>query len=232
VVAVVVVAASLAVVLSGALSPTSKSSGVFVAEQAAVTTAAPFVNGLAGAPWQLTLASGFLRDGPLDRSWFLPPPSNCTVRNGTLTNTTIPTSSFTGSHYSGLAEDWVLQYADSSGSTGLTVLVRDGGAASIGEWSGPDCRPGAPLGTGFIDSTAAADALMSNGGASAYISAHPTANATFSLAYVSYHSGWVLTNATFWIFAFMVNGIGGMLEAEVFANNGTVLCIGGGGPCR
>jgi hypothetical protein len=225
---VAVTAVALLLVLSGALSPGGGSTVSLASEHTAAATAAAFTNGLSGGPWQLTDALGFLGGGPVNDSQFLPHGLSCTVHNETLP--TIPAIDRSASSYHGLAQAWVFDYANPGANTGLTVLVQNGGATELGQWSGSGCTPPAPLGASLIDSTAAADAVAATAAGSAYIAEHPVVNATFILAYTSYSDGGVRANATLWTLDFRVDYTGIPLTAEVFANNGTVVCTGAGSP--
>jgi hypothetical protein len=226
--AVVVVAAVLAVVLSGALSPSSGSSVSLVSEQTAAATATHFTEGVSGGPWQLVGASGYLGSGPINVSRLLHSTPTCPVRNGTVT--TISTPAFSQPYYQGLTEIWILLYVNSGFTSALTVLVQNGAVAELGQWSASGCGIASltPLGTGLIDSTAAAQAVTTTAVGSAFIVDHPHANATYELLYTSYAAGGTSKNASLWYVLF--DATDWQLGAEVFANNGTVLCTSGARP--
>jgi len=226
----VVVAAVLAVVLSGVLAPGAGNSVTLVSEGTAAATAANFTRDVPGGPWQLTSALGFLGGGPVNTSRLLPQGISCSVRN--VTHPSIPAISPSASSYRGLAQAWLLDYANLGGTTGLSILVQAGAAVELGEWSGSDCEPGAPLTPPLIDSTVAATAVAASAYGSAFIADHPQANATFELIYTSYSAGGVQKNATFWILGFRAPPDESTfpLYAEVFASNGTIECVGTGSP--
>lgn len=221
-VVVVAVAAALAVVLTGVLSPGAGSSVSLVSEHAAVATAADFTNGIPGGPWQLTFAEGYLGGGPINSTWILPRASSCQILNRSVTTIANPFSNETA--YGGLAEVWVFAYANSGGSTGLTVVVQNGAATELGQWSGPDCRPGPPLGTDLIDSTSAAEAVTATKVGADFIANYSEPGGHYTLENDSYLDGGVEKNASFWGVVFGLNGDTFSFGALVFANNGTVYC--------
>lgn len=227
----VVLVAVLALVLTGALSPTKGATVSLVSEQGATATAANVTSGVAGGPWRLTLAVGYLGGGPINVSRLIPQSRSCSVRNATTP--VIPALAPDASYDRGLAQAWLLVYGNASGSTGLSVLVQNGGAAELGEWSGSDCRPNAPLATSLIDSTAAAGAVTATAIGANFVTDNPQANATYTLEYTSYVAGGVWKNATLWTMGFEAppDESGPTFGAEVFANNGTVLCMAGFLPC-
>ena len=223
-----VAAVVLAVVLVVLPSPGGGIMVTLASEHTAAATAARFTSGISGGPWQLTYALGFLGGGPANTSRLVPRIPSCPIRNASPPGI-IPALAPSASVYRGMAQAWLLEFANPGGTTNLAVLVENGGASELGQWSGSGCEPPAPLAPPLIDSTTAAQALATNASGSAFIAAHPQANATFILEYTSYPAGKEWKNATIWIVDFQAPPAI-PVEAEVFASNGTIECVGAGPP--
>ena len=220
----VVLVVVLVYVLSASPSSGGGTAGGLSSEQGAVSSAAPFANGITGGPWQLAWARGYLGGGPLNVWDVIPGAPPCVLHNGTVTS--FPAPAVNGSYSLGYAEAWILEYVNPATGSSLALLVDGGAVAEMGEIRGPGCLLGSALPSGLTDSTTAAQAVGRTSNATAFVTAHPKANATYVLVNFAYLRAGTLTNASGWFVQFYASpsGPSSDFSAVVFANNGTVLC--------
>lgn len=234
--AVLVVVLLLLVVILPSLSTSSGSPGSgggLASEQTAAAIAGSFTNRLAGGPWQLVDAFGSLTttETVVSISNLFPSNASCPLLDQTVAS--VELAPFNGTYESGLAEAWVFLYWASGvgGNSALGIFVQSGSAVELGEESGAGCYITTPLtlGTDLIDSTAAAQAAVATASGSTFIAAVHHANATYSLEPVSYTSGGSSKTASLWyvLFSGKAGSATRTFGAELYANNGTVLCTTG-----
>ena len=186
---VIVVLLVLVLALTGVLSPGSSGSSAasFAGSRGSAQSVA---NGAAGGPWTLLLAVGIATQGTYTGS-----ASNVTGIAGSVSGSQCTYTPAPGAPSSlsapgvgnvslGNAGAWLYLYTNTTGSV-LLVTVTGGAATLLGTIAGSSCDLAssgftAIPSSGIIDSTtASADAGAAGG--YAFLSAHPTANATFAL---------------------------------------------------
>ncbi len=221
-VAVAVIAVVAAVIL---VRPTPTKSTIvtdFISEKTAAGQASTVTAQVAGGPWNLSEAWGYVGGPVLNLSAQLPPTIlGCAVHNGTATGTSTPAP--TPGYYLGLGTVWILKYLNESGNATLEVIVHNQTAGEIAEWSGPRCEPEPLLGSGFVDSSVAAAAVNATAAGAAWIKLNTAATAVYSLEESVYQPGGARALAAIWTVSYTSSE--SSFGAEVFANNGTIVCI-------
>jgi hypothetical protein len=221
-VAVAVIAIVAVVEVTKPPSPKVGSFTDFLSEQSAVATAAPLAAKISGGPWNVSTANGYVGGPASYLTGQLPPPEfDCTIHNGTVTNPPAPAS--TEGYYLGLSAAWIVEYLDPSGNATLELLVENGTAGEMAEWSGTHCQPDPLLGSVLVDSTTAAAAVNATSSGAAWIKLNPLADAIYTLEDTPYHSNGAREVAAIWTVSY--TSTESDFGAEVFANNGTVVCV-------
>ena len=230
VVVVIVVILLFAGIIPGlsSSSSSSKTSGSTASEQSAASSASSFASGVSGGPWSLVFAAGVVSvDGISTNVSNLYGNASCPLKDSAISKLTAP--GFNGTYYNGQAEAWLLGfYSSAGGGSALLLFVAHGVTAEVGEMGGPGCYFSAishPLGPGLIDSTTAASAADATTAGSAFIAAHPHANASYALTTQSYVKNGTSTNTSEWLIEYdsCASSVLETFVATVFATNDTVL---------
>lgn len=225
-VAVAVIAVVAAVILVRPAPAKNTIVTDFMSEKSAVEQAATVAAQASGGPWNLSRAWGYVGGPPLNLSEQLPPTTlGCTVHSGTATGTSIPAS--TTGYYLGLGTVWILQYLNETDNATLEVVVHNQTAGEIAEWSGAHCESDPLLGSGLVDSTVAAATVNATASGAAWIKLNTAATAIYALGESEYDSGGARALAAIWSVSYTSSE--SSFGAEVFANNGTIVCISTGG---
>lgn len=221
-VAVAVIAVVAAVVLVRPAPAKTTIVTDFISEKTAAGQAATVTAEVSGGPWNLSEAWGYVGGPTLNLSAQLPPAIlGCAIHNGTTTGTSTPAS--TPGYYLGLGTVWILEYLNESDNATLEVVVHNQTAGEIAEWSGARCEPDPLLGSGLIDSSVAAAAVNATASGAAWIKLNTAAAAEYSLEETVYHPGGARALGAIWTVSYTSSE--SSFGAEVFANNGTIVCI-------
>ncbi len=158
--------------------------------------------------------------------------SNCTLTGGATGTITLPT--FTGNYHSGVAPAWVFLYYQASPQAAFAAVVLNGQGTYAGEESGSSCFTSGfgnfTVPSSVIDSPAAGSAAASTTNGSAFVAAHSSADAAYSLigSYTYSYGSYNFTEPSMWAVSFTtcsagVTGPGSSYSADINATSGAVV---------
>ncbi len=161
--------------------------------------------------------------------------SNCTLTGGSTTTVTLPT--FSGNYHSGVSPAWMFGYYQPSPQALFLVAVLNGAGTYLGEMSGSGCfgteYGNVTLITNPVDSPVAASAAAGTTNGSAFVAAHPQADAAYTLVggiSVTY-GNFTYSQPSMWLVEFSTcsagyTGAGSYVTTEVNASSGAVFMAG------